>query len=246
MAKFPTALAADQDLLVAVDNSYGTLSTAIGTADTTLAINYSAGTPIGLYAVVSVNNEQMLVTAINTGSTVLTVQRHFNGTAAAAANIGTLVSVNFSSAYHNGLKNEVEAIETALGGNLANVAALPFTDVTTGNVSTTAHGLVPKLPNDSTKYLNGVGAWAAGGSTSQWTTSGANIYFTGGKVGIGGVAGLDPLEITSPSGNFGIKIITTSNLGSDYAALRFVQGGSQAGSVYTNLGRMMISSARVG
>ena len=33
------------------------------------------------------------------------------------------------------------------------------TDVTTLNVSTTAHGLTPKLPNDATKYLDGTGAY---------------------------------------------------------------------------------------
>jgi hypothetical protein len=41
-------------------------------------------------------------------------------------------------------------------------------DNTTRDVSTTKHGFVPKAPSDSTKFLNGSGAWAvpAGGSTS--------------------------------------------------------------------------------
>ena len=41
-----------------------------------------------------------------------------------------------------------------------------FTDITTANVSITAHGLTPKLPNDAAKYLDGSGAWTtpAGGS----------------------------------------------------------------------------------
>ncbi len=34
------------------------------------------------------------------------------------------------------------------------------TDVTTLNVSTSAHGLTPKLPNDATKYLDGTGAYS--------------------------------------------------------------------------------------
>jgi len=34
------------------------------------------------------------------------------------------------------------------------------TDVTTLNVSTSAHGLTPKLPNDATKYLDGSGAYS--------------------------------------------------------------------------------------
>ena len=45
------------------------------------------------------------------------------------------------------------------------------TDITALNVSTGAHGLCPKLPNDATKYLNGTGAYtvpagAGGGLTS--------------------------------------------------------------------------------
>jgi hypothetical protein len=40
------------------------------------------------------------------------------------------------------------------------------TDVTTLNVSTTAHGLTPKLPNDATKYLDGTGAYSVPAGTS--------------------------------------------------------------------------------
>lgn len=40
-------------------------------------------------------------------------------------------------------------------------ANLSLSDVTTDNVSIARHGFVPKLPNDSTKFLNGVGAFAA-------------------------------------------------------------------------------------
>ncbi len=41
-------------------------------------------------------------------------------------------------------------------------------DTTTNNVSISRHGLVPKAPNDSTKYLDGAGGWStpAGSGTS--------------------------------------------------------------------------------
>lgn len=42
------------------------------------------------------------------------------------------------------------------------------TDVTTLNVTTVAHGLIPKLPNDSNKYLNGIGTYT--------TPSGTNVF----------------------------------------------------------------------
>lgn len=37
---------------------------------------------------------------------------------------------------------------------------IQISDVTTNDVSTSKHGFVPKAPNDSTKFLNGVGAFA--------------------------------------------------------------------------------------
>jgi hypothetical protein len=42
-----------------------------------------------------------------------------------------------------------------------NETGLAFTDVTTNDTSTTKHGLAPKLPNDSTLFLNGSGAWSS-------------------------------------------------------------------------------------
>lgn len=54
---------------------------------------------------------------------------------------------------------------------------LSLTDVTTGNVSITAHGFAPKAPNDATKYLDGTGAYSVpagsgggGGSDSLFAT----------------------------------------------------------------------------
>lgn len=38
---------------------------------------------------------------------------------------------------------------------------LIFTDNTVNNVSTAKHGFAPKAPGDSTKFLNGLGSWAA-------------------------------------------------------------------------------------
>lgn len=38
-------------------------------------------------------------------------------------------------------------------------ATLPFTDITTNNVSTTKHGFAPKLPNSASVFLNGIGTY---------------------------------------------------------------------------------------
>jgi hypothetical protein len=41
-------------------------------------------------------------------------------------------------------------------------------DVTTWNVSITAHGYVPKAPNDATLFLDGTGAWSAPANPGSW------------------------------------------------------------------------------
>jgi hypothetical protein len=51
-------------------------------------------------------------------------------------------------------------------------AHLNLTDLTTGNVSTTAHGFAPKAPNNTTTFLRGDGTWAA--PTAAATPAGVN------------------------------------------------------------------------
>lgn len=61
---------------------------------------------------------------------------------------------------------DIETTMTAIGNRaIDDVNWGALTDNTRFNVSTSAHGFAPKLPNDATKYLNGVGAWAA---MKQW------------------------------------------------------------------------------
>jgi hypothetical protein len=55
-------------------------------------------------------------------------------------------------------------------------ADVVFSNVTTGDVSISQHGYAPKAPNDATKFLNGVGAYAVpagSGVTSLSTLTGA-------------------------------------------------------------------------
>jgi len=48
-------------------------------------------------------------------------------------------------------------------------ADLSLSNVTTNNVSTSAHGFAPILPNDATKFLNGTGAYTSpGGALPTW------------------------------------------------------------------------------
>lgn len=76
-------------------------------------------------------------------------------------------------------------------------ALLSTSDITTNNVSTTKHGFAPKAPNDATKFLNGVGAWAVpSGGGSGYTVeiiTGGDATDAGGsstsrKVAVGSTA----------------------------------------------------------
>jgi hypothetical protein len=65
------------------------------------------------------------------------------------------VIASFASATHNH--------QNAAGGGTLSEAAMVLSDVTTNDVSTTKHGLVPKAPNLSTQVLIGTGAWGVSG-----------------------------------------------------------------------------------
>lgn len=66
-------------------------------------------------------------------------------------------------------------------------ADVVFSDVTTGNASTSNHGYVKKLPNDATLYYDGTGAYSspypagglASGSYTPSFTNGANVTSSG-------------------------------------------------------------------
>lgn len=60
---------------------------------------------------------------------------------------------------------------TPTSGNLSNCtgytdANLSVSDITTNNVSSTAHGFIPKFPNNTTTFFRGDGTYAAPASTS--------------------------------------------------------------------------------
>ena len=82
------------------------------------------------------------------------------------------------------------ALGTPISGTATNITGLPegglaLTDITTNDVSTSKHGFAPKLPNDSTKFLNGVGAYAVpattlpAGSVVQMITTQTGAVATG-------------------------------------------------------------------
>jgi hypothetical protein len=86
---------------------------------------------------------------------------------ATSPTIVTPTIASFLNATHNH--------QAAAGGGTLAEAALTLTDIATDNVSITAHGFAPKLPNDATKYLNGTGGYTVppggGISCSKYSVS---------------------------------------------------------------------------
>lgn len=86
-------------------------------------------------------------------------------------------------------KVSLAQIKTLMLATLETDFAAALTNVTTGNVSITKHGLTPILPSVSTQYLNGVGGWstpATGAALLPWHNVkdygaiGQSDYHTGG------------------------------------------------------------------
>jgi hypothetical protein len=86
----------------------------------------------------------------------------------------------------------------ALAGlNSVSESNLSFTDITTGNASTTQHGLLPKLNNNSATFLDGTGNWttpAGGGGGGSGTvnsgTVGALAYYAAATTTVGPFSGI--------------------------------------------------------
>lgn len=67
---------------------------------------------------------------------------------------------------------------TALGSASPTIDTIGAgTDITTNNVSTSKHGLTPKLPNDNTKFLDGTGAYST--PTASPSPGGLAVYGDG-------------------------------------------------------------------
>ena len=75
------------------------------------------------------------------------------------------------------------------------IGSLDASAITTGTLGTARLG---SGTADNTKYLRGDGVWATPTGTTQWTTTGTDIYYTTGNVGVGTTT---PKQILDVNGN---------------------------------------------
>lgn len=116
-AAYPGAIATDANLKVAVNGVSTLLTSSINAVTTILSVSACAG--IVPNVLITIGSEIMPVSGC-TGTVLVVGSRGFDGTTAATHAATTPIFAYVDAWHHNGLKAEVEAIETALGTNLSN------------------------------------------------------------------------------------------------------------------------------
>lgn len=132
-------------------------------------------------------------------------------------------------------------------------ATIVVSDITTNNVSTTAHGFAPKAPNSTGQFLRGDATWATDWTVITTTSTGTQNNFAPGLIGntilrannaslltiTGVAAGFDGQLLTIVTINSAGQVDLPHNSVSSSAANRFVNfatSGNTSLSAAANLG----------
>ena len=212
--------------------SNGVISSTGGTGGTP-AVSVAAETS-GASAVVGTSTNYARQDHVHAMPTIPTLTSVTAGTGLSGGAITTsgTISVNYGTTATTacvGNDTRLSDARTPTAHNQAETT-ITFTDVTTGNASTTSHGFFPKLPAATGKYLKDDLTWGApsgGGSTiSRYeagagtgcyvlaTGPGVTVTKTNNSAVINGAAGV---EVISASIHFTVAEITTNtNVSIDY------------------------------
>ncbi len=121
-ASYPTAIADDEALGVAKDQAATNLTAALDSSSLTVYV--ANGSVFAEKQIIYIDSEKMQICTISGNTlTLCSGSRGFDGSVATSHSAGRRVSGEVAAYYHNALREEVQAIETALGANLENFTA---------------------------------------------------------------------------------------------------------------------------
>ena len=173
MANFPSSVSTDANLYVAVNGLQTTLASNALITDTTLTLTSTSGFPT-TGAVVLGNSEVVFYTGIS-GATLTGCTRGSDGTTASAWPSGSVAAAAIVAAHHNLLKNEIIAVETALGAGFAKgnlTAGSAKIAVTGGTGAVIGSGTSVDLGSVSLENLSDVSVSSpSSGQGLQWNGS---------------------------------------------------------------------------
>ena len=119
-AEFPTGVAGDDDLMVAVNSAETTLNGGINDSVTTFVVNDATGFVDKM--VVVIDDEAIYCATVTVATNTFSdCDRHFDGTPATSHDDGAGVAGAVISWHHNALADEIKAIETELGAGMSGV-----------------------------------------------------------------------------------------------------------------------------
>lgn len=149
MANFPTSVSTNANLYIAVNGIQTTLASSITDVQTTITLTSTSSFPTT--GAVTINNLEVVFYTGISGADLTGCTRGADGTSNVAHNAGVTVGLTVVAAHHNLLKDEVIAVENALGagftkGNLTagttKIAVTGGTGAVIGSGSTVDLGTV--------------------------------------------------------------------------------------------------------
>lgn len=165
-ARFPSAIATDNDLTVAVNRAQTTLTNSINSSATSFQV--SSCSPFTSNNILVTIDSEILKTCSCSGTTLNVGYsacpnvdgRGYDNTIAASHTAGATVAANIDAFPFNALRKEVEAIESTAGVNFSNIASLPggglpmqYLQVKPNNGATVAYQWANKPQRISTDYI---------------------------------------------------------------------------------------------
>lgn len=202
-AAFPTAIASKKTIGVAKDQASAGLTAALDASSLTVYV--SNGAAFAQYQILQIDSELTQVCSIaGNVLTLCTGSRGYYGTTATTHKVGRRVAGAVSAQYINALREEVQAIQAALGASLANIVqqtevdedATPSTVVkrdANGRIAADGYDIVSEDPSwdESLDHETAPDAPASAGLTKRYTLGGRlhTRAHGGADVGYAGISG---------------------------------------------------------